>query len=355
MRNLASGIVIFLCGFAFSEAPIPDDPYNILKEIPSFYDLFSQKGLSAYSADVKIEGAVTRTLEELASEKGLPAPDFIEYYREKEGFSFKLKNTNYPVLLKQIICEMFTPVQVFDRVISLIESKRELTWFQNFKAVTRVEAKWIQYQETPHIKMVFTARQGDLIEKREEGEGTGKKTIETNAMTFIIHPATKLIKVLKVDQMEKTSSGETKAEKKFLFEYKKFGARWMPAELKIEKNNVEEVRFQAVYSTAGNFTVYAEKIFSYTSPDGKPEQVKLVYSNYSFNKNVSFKYLDEGPEKSGSLSDEAGAEKLFNKGKDLIINGKTGEAKSILKRVVKEFPGTSYAEQAKTLLDGLPE
>jgi len=355
MRHLTSGIVLLLWGFALSEAPIPDDPYNILRDIPSFYDLFAQKGLSAYSADVRIEGAVTKTLSDLAAEKGLSSPDFMEYYREKEGFAFRLKNTNYPVLLKQIISEMFTPVQVFDRVISLIESKRELAWFQNFKAVTRVEAKWIQYQETPHIKLVFVARQGDLIEKREEGEGTGKKTIETNAMTFIVHPSTRLIKVLKVEQVEKSSSGETKIEKKFLFDYKKFGARWMPVELRIEKNNVEEVKFQAVYTAAANFTVYAEKIFSYASPDGKPEQVKLVYSNYSFNKSVNFQYLDEGTAKNGSLSDEAGAEKLFSKGKELIVNGKTSEAKSILRKVIKEYAGTSYAEQAKTLLDGLPE
>jgi hypothetical protein len=356
MRYLTCGIALLLCGAAlFAESAIPDDPYDILKGIPSFYELFAQNGLAAYSADVKIEGAVTKTLSDLAAEKGLPVPEFIEYYREKEGFSFRLKNMNYPPLLKQMIGEIFMPVQIFDRVISLIESKRELGWFQNFKAVTQVEAKWIQYQETPHIKLAFIARPGELIETREEGEGAAKKTVETTAMTFIVQPSGKMIRMLKVYQTEKTSAGETKVEKKFLFDYTKIGTRWMPSELRIEKNNTQEVRFRAGYTTSGGFTIFAEKIFEFSTAAGKPEQVRLLYRNYTFNKNVNFKYLEDGSAKGGALPDEAEAEKLFNKAKDCIINGKTAEAKSLLKKVIKDYSATSYAEQSKTLLSGLPE
>lgn len=355
-KLLIPSLIVFLSlclpSALFAEAPIPDDPYNLLKEIPSFYDLFTQKGLEAYSADIKIDGAIAQTLSNLASEKNLPPPEFIEYYTVKEGFVFRIKNSTYPSLLKQVIGEMFTPVQVFDRVIALIESKRELSWFQHFKSVTHVDAKWIQYQETPHIRLVFTANPGETIEKHDDPNGT---TTSTQAMTFIIQPAAKTIRLLKTDQIERSKDGERKTEKKFIFEYQTFDNRQMPSELKIEKDGKEEVRLKAVYDKKKNLIVYAEKAFTFTGSSGTRETIRLHYSNYRFNKDVDFSYLEKNGNTGASLANEAEAERMYNKAKNLILNGKTKEATNLLRKIIKEHSETSYAEQAKTLLDGLPE
>ena len=55
------------------------------------------------------------------------------------------------------------------------------------------------------------------------------------------------------------------------------------------------------------------------------------------------------------LEQEADAEKLFGNAKELIMDGKNDKAKKILQKIVKNYPETTYAKQAQTLLDGLPE
>jgi TolA-binding protein len=49
------------------------------------------------------------------------------------------------------------------------------------------------------------------------------------------------------------------------------------------------------------------------------------------------------------------AEKEFARAKDHILNGDTKAAKKILKKIIRKYPKTTYAEQAKTLLNGLPD
>ena len=142
---------------------------------------------------------------------------------------------------------MFTPVHIFDRVISLIESKRELTWFEHFKSVTKVDAKWVQYQESPHIKLVFTSKLDNPIEKREEINGPSKKTIITNSMTFIIEPSSKMIKVLKVDQVERLQNFDEFLPLKGLV-FTSFSGQWPPeVEAKFEdiekKSQFELIKF----------------------------------------------------------------------------------------------------------------
>jgi hypothetical protein len=335
----------------FAEPAIPADPYAILMDIPSLYALFSQKGLAAYSADVAVEGAITASLLEITSQKDLPPPSFIEYYTPKRGFAFRLKNSSYPPLLRQVVSEMFTPVQAFDRVIALMESKRELGWLEYFRSVTTVEAKWVQYEQSPHIKLVFTSLPAAPIEKKEENG----KAWTTLAMTFIVAPSSKLIKLLKVDQLETLGTGEARLEKKFYFTYEKIGTHWMPSGLMIEKNGAEEIHFQATYSTIDKFIVYKEKRFCYLGASGHPDTVRMLYDNYRFNKTVDFSWLEEEHFPLSSRADETKAEELYNHARDCIVEGKPKEAKTLLRKIIKEYAGTSYMEHAKTLLDGLVE
>jgi predicted transposase len=76
--------------------------------------------------------------------------------------------------------------------------------------------------------------------------------------------------------------------------------------------------------------------------------------NYKFNKDADLSLVDEAMSKV-MLEQEADAEKLFESAKELIMDGKNDKAKKILQKIVKNYPETTYAKQAQTLLDGLPE
>ena len=58
--------LLYLSLWAAEKAVIPDDPYQLLTKIPSFFELFSQKGLTAYSADATVEGKLYDNLVEMA-------------------------------------------------------------------------------------------------------------------------------------------------------------------------------------------------------------------------------------------------------------------------------------------------
>jgi len=350
---LIAGILLFSIAASSNDA-IPEDPYALLQEIPSFASLFKQKGLSAYSADAKIEGAICKNLEELTAEKGLTSPEFAEIYTEK-GFVFKLKNPDYPAFVRQIVNEMFTPVQAFDRVIALIESKREFAWFERFKTVTQVESKWIQYEGAPHIRLVFSPKTDGFIEKREEDAGNEKRTIETQRMTFILHSRTKLVRVLKIDLLEKKGDSSIKSENKFTFTYQDISGRSMPSELLIEKDGKREIKFKATYKTIDNFIVFSEKLFGYFDPSGNPGTVRITYANYKFNGKADLALIRQDNVSPDQLRLEAEAEREFNSAKDQIINGHAAQAKIMFERIIKKYPNTSYAEQSKTLLQGLSE
>lgn len=333
---------------------LPEDPYTLLKNIPSFYSLFSQKGLNAYSADAVVEGAIYESLRDMAKQKNLSEPRFIEIYKADKGFTFKLKNRDYPAYFKQIVDELFTPVRAFDQVISAIESKREFSWFNTFKTNTTVEASWVQYNDTPHIKMIFTPRPGATMEKFIDSAGGQPRLTETTAMTFIIHPDGKLLKMMKVTQQEKTGDKDTTIEKKFTFEYARISGHTMPVELIIEKNGKNEIKFKATYITKGSFIVFSEKFFGYKDQDGNTGKVRINYQDYNFNNQADLSYVDEAKSKI-MLEQEAAAEKLFNEAKELIMDGKNSKSMKILQKIVKNYPETTYAKQAQTLLNGLPE
>jgi hypothetical protein len=334
---------------------IPDDPYSLLTEIPSFYTLFKQKGLNAYSAEAKIIGPISKSLQDLAEQKKLASPEFIEFYTREKGFIFRLKNITYPPFFRQIINEMFTPIQAFDHVINLVESKRDIGWFEKFRSNTGVQSLWIQYLNKPHIKLTFTAKAGRCIETFTETIGEVSKTVKTLSMTFIIAPRGNLIKMLRIVQREKVMDRETDVEKKFTFSYKKIRSKVMPDELLIEKNGEKEIKFTANYTLKGGFIVFSEKIFGYRNTDNSIATIRIVLDNYKFNKAVDLKRLEDTLSSPLFLEKESMAEKEFARAKDHILSGNTRAAKKILKKIIKKYPKTTYAEQAKTLLNGLPD
>ncbi|MBL8028843.1 MAG: hypothetical protein JNL74_20630 [Fibrobacteres bacterium] len=341
--------------FTFSsDNTIPSDPYSLLVDIPAFSDLFSQKGLSAYSAETRIAGPIRKSLDALAAEKGLQQPEFNELYDSKRGFAFKIRNSTYPPTLKRMIEEMFIPVLVFDRVISVMESKRELGWFQRFRSITTCDAKFVQYNNQPHIRLAFTAIADSSIEARTEGSAAAPVSVNTKSMTFILEPKNKLVKQLKIDQIEKGVNKEIRVEKKFLFEYKIVNGREFPSELIIEKDGKEEIRFRADYEQIKGFTVFDKKQFRYIGADGRTDTVNISYTKYSFNKDADLSQWESGNKGKDALTKEADADKLFQKARDAIMNGDSGKAKSLLKKIIKDYPQTAVAEQAATLLEGLP-
>jgi hypothetical protein len=347
--------IILLAVLSFSSDPvIPSDPYSLLIDIPAFSDLFTQKGLTAYSAETKIAGPIRKSLDALAIEKGLQTPEFNELYDSKRGFTFKIRNPAYPPMLKRMIEEMFIPVLVFDRVISVMESKREYGWFQRFRSITTCDAKYVQYNEHPHIRLAFTTIADSAIETRTEGSAASPVTVRTISMTFLLEPKTKLLKQLKLDQIEKSAGKEIRVEKKFLFEYIATGGRDFPSELIIEKDSKEEIRFRAEYEQQKGFTVFRTKQFRYIGADNKPETVNITYGKYSFNKEADLSTWETGVKGQDALTKEADADKLFQKARDAIMNGDSGKAKSLLKKIMKDYPQTTVAEQAATLIDGLP-
>lgn len=333
---------------------IPEDPYALLKVIPSFFALYAQKGLDAYSADAVVEGALYESLADMAAQKNLSAPKFMEIYRAEKGFFFKLKNMDYPAFFKQMVDELFTPVRAFDQVIKTIESRRELSWFNRFKASTNVEAKRIQYDESPHIRLVFTAKSGGVIETHTDTVGSQPRVTETLLMSFVINPENRLLKLMKVLQKEKTGGEETDVEKRFFFSYVAINGRTLPSELTIERNGKKEIKFKAIYIIKENYAVFSEKFFGFKAQDGSTGKVSIKYLNYKFNKNADLSLVDEAMSRM-MLEQEADAEKLFASAKELIMDGKNDKAKKILQKIVKNYPETTYAKQAQTLLDGLPE
>ncbi len=353
--NVFPFILLQLCLlFANEESAVSADPYSLLVEIPAFTDLFTQKGLTTYSADVQIIGPIRKYLDGMASEKGLRPPEFHEMYDAKRGFAFRIKNASYPVMLKKMIEESFVPVLVFDRVISVMESKREFSWFQRFRNITRCDAKYIQYEDAPHIRLTFTAIADSSIETRVEGVGATEKTIKTKSMTFILNPKTKLVRQLKLEQLESGSDKKNMVEKKFLFKYIRVANRDYPLELSIEKDGKEEIKFTATYQTIGSFTVFAEKKFSFAGADGTPETITIKFGKYSFNKEADLSSWESGTRGKDALTREAEAEKIYQKARTAIMDGDTNKAKSLLKKIIKEYPQTTVASQASTLLEGIP-
>jgi TolA-binding protein len=143
-------------------------------------------------------------------------------------------------------------------------------------------------------------------------------------------------------------------EKKFYFEYVKQNHRTMPSELTIERNGKKEIKFKAFYAIKGDFVIFSEKFFGYKSPDDSAGKIRISYSNYKFNKDADLTLVDQAKTRV-ILEQEADAEKLFQNAKELIMDGKNDKAKKILQKIVKNYPETTYAKQAQTLLDGLPE
>jgi hypothetical protein len=347
-------VILFTLPVFSKKSVIPDDPYLLVKQIPSFYAMFNQKGLNAYSADATVSGPMFNRLEEMASEKKLDRPEFVEYYIREKGFKFKLKNISYPPFFRQVVDEMFTPMQAFDRVVSIMESKREFKWFKDFKSNTRVKSKWIQYGNKAHIQLDFSPKKGEYFEKRTTTLGPVTKVTKTHHMRFIIQPEKNLIKVLKIDVQEEVNNKKSKITNKFTFKYKKIKSHLMPSELIIEKNKIKEIKFKAVYAPVQGFTVFSEKLFGYRKPDGSHANIRIVYDNYKFNKQVDLSRLEEA-KLTLDVEQEAKAEKEFARAKQAIMNGNTKAAKKILKGILTKYPKTTYAEQARTLLHGLPD
>jgi TolA-binding protein len=253
-----------------------------------------------------------------------------------------------------MIEEMFIPVLVFDRVISVMESKREFSWFQRFKGITTCDAKFIQYADTPHMRLSFSAIADSAIEVRTEGSAASPVTVRTVAMTFILDPNTKLVKQLKLDQIEKSAGKEIRIEKKFVFDYIKISGKEFPSQLVIEKDGKEEIRFKAEYQQQKGFVIFKNKEFRYVGGDGDKETVNISYGKYAFNKDADLSVWESGVKGKDALTREADAEKLFQKAREEILNGDASKAKSLLKKIIKDYPQTTVAEQASTLLNGLP-
>ncbi|OGJ85498.1 MAG: hypothetical protein A2268_03180 [Candidatus Raymondbacteria bacterium RifOxyA12_full_50_37] len=331
------------------------DPYELLQQLHSFPAMFEQKDLTAYQADAKITGSICQSLEQMAREKNLSEPRFAEFYTREKGFVFLLANRDYPLFFNQMLDELFTPVRAFDKVIESIESKREFNWFQTFKMNTTVEYKWVQYKDAPHLKLDFTAKEGRVIEKKIETLNGVTHTIETKAMRLIVSPKEKLIKSLTIVLLEQTGAKPIETDNRFTFFYETVNGKPLPAELIIEKNNRELIRFHGEYAKQGTFIVFRKKTFTFTKTDGTTGSATIDFSNYRFNDKIDRSLLQDKSLVPIDPVAEQEAEKLFNQAKELILEGKTDEAREILKKLIKKYPKASYAEQAKILLEGFPQ
>jgi hypothetical protein len=348
-KTVAALVII---SFALGVDCAPNDAYEYLIRIESFYKQFHQRKLKSYSADLELSGSIADMIFREVSSHDLSPIKFQEFYKYPNTFTINIPNEDYPPLLKQIFVGMVSPVKVFNRIIETLENKRTSKWLTKFQKETRAAVSDTLIKGKKYTHLTFVPRE-KIFDTREITKGR-KKIFEWSEEFHIVLDRKYFpysIR-LKTGKTEIGSADTTRKTVTMHFKFKKFGKNRLPVNLSIITGKGDRLNLAVFYKKQKKYYVFDKRIFSLPRQDSKNKFDTLVvsYQNYKINKKVGKDVLAEKPINLNHTE----IQKLYQEAENLLLDGRASVAKKKLKKIIKEYPDSEYAKRAKHLLDGLP-
>jgi hypothetical protein len=360
--RLFAVVTIFLALKALAGTKGALDNFTFLSSIRSPGDLVSPALPGVYSVPVELSGPVAEEINATIKNLDLDAPEYMEIYRQKDGFELVLANEFYDRETRSLLAGVLNPVEMTGVVLGSILRYRQPEKLKAMLGETLVEKQKISLTGKA-IWVVSFKPVGERFSYEYEDLGAFVSETWLTSLVLEVDSATMLANSLQMNKSTRLFSADSTsrpqpAQKsyKYYFFYETVSEKTLPSGMTLTIDGVPALAIKSTYRKEKEFAVFDQRSICYKSGSAAQSCLLMKYGAYDLNPNLQ--NLQSGGKdaknaKSAKKIQQAAA--LAIKAEYELRAGNLKAAARILRNIVKNFDGTPQSVEAKKLLDGIPD
>ncbi len=346
--------VVLFCSWLGAES---SDDYDILKSIPSPYQMIDPHFPAEYRADVELSGKVANEMKKTLEKMDYPPPRYEEIRAKGEGFNLALSNPEYPVETRDLISGILNPTEMTESLLSSILKYRDPQKFASLRKETRSRRKIIKHQGKTCYEITLEPT-GKRFSYIYEDMGSYIREFWLSELTVVVDTSDNVIQELSLKKHSRHIAANASKEPsvqtrnfEYLFDYKKVQGALLPHDLHVNIDGTESVSLKTTYHKTKKHLMFEKRTICYRKPSKKTSCLEMKYGTI---------HEGKGSAKSVSTRTRAGgkdlmrAAKLSRKATDALKEGTFSVAVRALQKIIDEYPETPQAVEARKLLSTLP-
>ncbi len=339
-----------------------EEAFKILKKTKTYEELMQLKGLQTYQVPVTIEGEIINEIMAVVQKQNLTPPQLMEFYRSPSQFLIKIINEDYPPLAKEMLGNIFNPVNILDVILTELEKAHDYINLMHLMQTTRASLQKVKLDNLRCYKIEINAKNSGFDYKKEE---IGSLLIESwkKQAVFYVDEEKNLMRKMVLSSIKKTQDLQTKSPPEIkekvstlYFEYVTSDSRLLPSKLSILITPEKKIlKMEAFYRKVENYILFDKKVLFYSHPQNPDSLISITlhYGPYQINPPLNKKVFK--PVTETSREDELAISQMTMEANEAMEKGDIKTARKILVDLVKKYPNSPYATRANLLLKDLPE
>ncbi len=339
--------LLCVSGLLFSESFI-----ERMGRIKSVRTLLLQRLPEEYTVPVTLKGDLGKRVEASLDSMGFDSPGFCETYSTDEGFNLYIDNENMPPYTHRMISGILNPIEMSNVILNTFTSYRKYSVMKALLKETVVKRKSIKEDGVEFLVMEFSPREEKFkYTYRDNGPAIRESWLDTMALKIKGTMEIKEIMVVKKSVLHYNNKKEKNSVKQvYSFDYKKIGKTLLPLEMRLFTDDTLSLKVKAEYRIADEEILFKNREIIFLDRDGNERRLIIEYGKYVFDS----KRMDvrEGYE-DGYSEQILKAAEIAAEAQEALSKGEMDRAYLMYRRLLRRYPDTPQAVEARELLQGL--
>lgn len=356
IRALSMTTTIVAIMFNLLHAKGSVENYELLRGIPSPYEMIDPLFPSEYRFNVALSGDVAEEMKSTLEKMGYPAPHYEEIRSKKDGFRLVLSNPEYPVETRDLISGILNPTEMIESLLSSLLKYRNPEKFGVLKDETNAERTRETIDGKVCYRITLTPR-GERFNYHYEDMGSYVQELWLTKLVTVIDSAHHRIYELSIDKHSRhvpaNATRKPKVESSaynYRFEYAPVNDHLLPSDLVLHIDGKESVVLKASYRPHDDGIVFEHRSICYQTPSNKKNCLSMQYQEATDARASATKKARPGKRGKHLIR----AARLSRKATSALKDGDFSSAVRNLQKLVDDYPGTPQAIEAKKVLSTFP-
>ncbi|MFW5960661.1 MAG: tetratricopeptide repeat protein [Chitinivibrionales bacterium] len=334
-------------GLLFSESLI-----ERMGRIKSVRTLLLQRLPEEYTVPVTLKGDLGKRVETCLDSMGFDSPGFYETYSRDEGFNLYIDNENMPPYTHRMISGILNPIEMSNVILNTFTSYRKYSVMKDLLKETVVKRKTIKEDGVEFLVMEFSPRDEKFkYASIDNGPAIRESWLDTMALKIKGTMEVKEVMLVKHNVLHYNNKKEkTRVKQGYSFDYKKIGKTLLPLEMRLFTDDTLSLKVNAEYRIADEEILFKNREIVFLDREGNERRLIIEYGKYVFDS----KRVDVREGQGDGFSEEIiRAAEIAGEAQEALSEGEMDRAYLMYRRLLRRYPETPQAVEARELLKGL--
>jgi hypothetical protein len=329
-----------------------EDPYSLLKQVPTYHDLITCTAIKQYSVPVTASGKIWDEITCFLEQQGTTEYELIEYFRAPDLNALRLETKNGSAT--HLIAGLMDPLKIFQILLQELESFKSVKVFNELKELSSATLSDSGNAWAIELK----PKSGNSILRQYSDYGTEGVFTEIAWLKATIEKKTHVIRSLELEKNIRIQAMQNDLKEyrnsivRYEFDYFFSKTAILPSEMLVWRNNIPVIALSTTYQLFQSVPLPLKKVFSYTI-NGTTEQLSFTYGTFNLNAKIPQEVFIENKTTGPFHLQEAN--RLSKEAQEALMSGKMVIARRKMKTLIFKYPESPQAKQAQIFLQGLPE